>query len=248
MRIFWDINDSDIQKIKNALKNNDNPFLKKRIKLNVEKKDIVINKDIVIKNLLMCLLTSQQRSGPNSPVGKFLNQIPFPISNKVITESENIELMIKQTLQKNGLTRYINKISSFFSENIDKINKDDWRILEKLEYLNQNQSKLAERELADFLNDWLKGFGPKQSRNFLQVLGLTKYEIPIDSRITGWLNEFGFPVSLTSSPLSDKGYYHFISDGIQELCLKAGIYPCEFDAAIFSSYDNNEWTEENTIF
>jgi hypothetical protein len=248
MKITWNINDTDIQKIKNVLRDNNNIFLKSRIKLNIEKKNIDISKDNIIRNIMMCLLTSQQRSGPNSPVGKFLNLKPFPITNKIISETENTELLIKQILQKNGLTRYINKISIFFSENIEKIKKNDWKIIEKLEYLNQNQSKLAERELADFLNDWLKGFGPKQSRNFLQALGLTKYEIPIDSRITGWLNNFGFPVSLTSTPLSDKGYYHFVSDGIQELCIKAEIYPCELDAAIFSSYDNNEWTEENTTF
>jgi hypothetical protein len=33
----------------------------------------------------------------------------------------------------------------------------------------------------------------------LQGLGLTKYEIHIDSRITGWLNEFGLPVALSPS-------------------------------------------------
>lgn len=38
------------------------------------------------------------------------------------------------------------------------------------------------------------------------------------------------------------------SDGIQELCEKAGVYPCILDAAIFSSFDNNQWTDENTIF
>jgi len=229
------------------VKENENPFLKARISRNVEKKNLTIDKDTIIKTLIMCLLTSQQRSGPNSLVGEFLTKKPFPITNKTITETENIQLFIKQILKQNGLTRYINRISEFFSENIKKIKNDNWKLIERLEYLNNNQSKNAERELADFLNDWLKGFGPKQSRNFLQALGLTKYEIPIDSRIIGWLNEFGFPVGLTSLPLSDKGYYHFISDGIQELCLKAKIYPCVLDAVIFSSYDNNEWKEENII-
>jgi len=247
MKISWNINESDIQKVKNVMKENDNFFLKNRRERNVEKKNIEINKDIIILNLMMCLLTSQQRSGPNSVVGKFLSQNPFPITSELIAESENIESLIKQILQKNGLTRYINKISAFFAENIEKIEIDDWNLISKLEYLNDNQSKKTERELADFLNDWLKGFGPKQSRNFLQALGLTKYELPIDSRIAGWLNDFGFPVSLTSSPLSDKGYYHFVSDGIQELCLKAKIYPCELDAAIFSSFDNDEWNEKNIM-
>lgn len=117
-----------------------------------------------------------------------------------------------------------------------------------METLKDIDSKEEERKIADKLNNDFNGFGPKQSRNFLQSLGLTRYEIPIDSRITNWLNDFGFPVSLTSSPLGDKGYYHFVSDGIQELCRKAEIYPCILDAAIFSSYDNGEWTDENTIF
>ena len=91
--------------------------------------------------------------------------------------------------------------------------------------------------MADFLHNEFKGFGPKQSRNFLQSLGLTKYEIPIDSRISQWLNNFGFPIRLSSTSLSDKAFYHFVSDGIIELCEKAGIYPCELDAGIFSSFD-----------
>ena len=247
MKISWNINESDIQKVKNVMKENDNFFLKNRRERNVKKKNIEINKNIIIQNLMMCLLTSQQRSGPNSVVGKFLSLKPFPITSELIAESENIELLIKQILQKNGLKRYINKISAFFAENIEKIELDNWNLISRLNYLNNNQSKETERELADFLNDWLKGFGPKQSRNFLQALGLTKYELPIDSRIASWLNDFGFPVSLTSSPLSDKGYYHFVSDGIQELCLKAKIYPCELDAVIFSSFDNDEWTEKNVM-
>lgn len=119
---------------------------------------------------------------------------------------------------------------------------------QELNKLKDIDSKNAERILADNLSEKFMGFGPKQSRNFLQVIGLTKYEIPIDSRITNWLNNFGFPVSLASSSLGDKGYYHFISDGIQELCIKADIYPCILDAAIFSSFDKGEWTIDNMIF
>ena len=119
--------------------------------------------------------------------------------------------------------------------------------MKKLEFLNENQSKINERELADYLKLKLKGFGPKQSRNFLQTLGLTKYEIPIDSRIINWLNDFGFPVKLSSALLSENNYYHFVSDGIQELCEKADIYPCVFDAVVFSSFDDDEYTAEKIM-
>jgi hypothetical protein len=69
------------------------------------------------------------------------------------------------------------------------------------------------------------------------LLGLTRYEVPIDSRITRWLNEFGFPVTLSADALSDRNYYRFVSEGIRELCDACHIYPCLLDAAIFSSYD-----------
>lgn len=248
MNISWNISDADIQNIKKVVRDNENPFLNMRRLHNVYKQNIVINRDIVIKAIIMCLLTSQQRSGPNSVVGHFLRLDPFPINIGKVSNADNIEILIKQILQKNGLSRYVNRISQFFAANLKKINENNWTIIERLEDLKQKDSKDEERKLADELQSEFDGFGPKQSRNFLQSLGLTKYEIPIDSRITNWLNEFGFPVTLTSSPLGDTGYYHFVLDGIQEVCEKAGIFPCILDAAIFSSFDNDEWTTDNIVF
>ena len=197
---------------------------------------------------MMCLLTSQQRAGPNSKVGNFFLLEPFPITLHSLENVDNIQKGVKKILKSNGLTRFINRISSFFALNLEKMKNEDWTIIQELNELKGKDSKKDERGVADRLAEKFKGLGPKQSRNFLQALGLTKYEIPIDSRITNWLNDFGFPVSLTSSPLGDKGYYHFVSDGIQELCEKAEIYPCLLDAAIFSSFDDGAWTAENARF
>ncbi|MCF8334890.1 MAG: hypothetical protein K9I47_12125, partial [Bacteroidales bacterium] len=160
----------------------------------------------------------------------------------------NIEEYTKNVLQENNLRRYVNRISKFFSNNVQKIEDNNWSIMNTLEELLECDSKNKERKIADQLNDTFDGFGPKQSRNFLQALGLTRYEIPIDSRITNWFKKFGFPVTLNSSPLGDRGYYHFVLDGIQELCKQADTYPCILDAAIFSSYDKGEWTNENIQF
>lgn len=248
MNINWNISQVDIDKVKKVIADNENAFLQARQLRNVEKQNIVIDKDKIIKTMIMCLLTSQQRSGPNSTVGQFLRLHPFPITIEKLKKTNNIEEFIKVTLKENGLTRYVNRISSFFASNYRVIVERNWTLIKELEELKTANSKIKERNIADKLANDFNGFGPKQSRNFLQALGLTKYEIPIDSRITTWLNDFGFPVTLTSSPLGDKGYYHFVSDGIQELCEKAKIYPCILDAAIFSSFDNNEWTDENTIF
>lgn len=248
MNIIWNISQSDIDKVKKVIADNENAFVQARQSRNIDKRNIIIDKEMVVKTMIMCLVTSQQRSGPNSMVGQFLRLDPFPVTIEKLTATNNVENFTKGILQQNGLTRYVNRISSFIASNYRKIVERNWTIIKELEELNTSDLKLKERKTADDLANVFNGFGPKQSRNFLQALGLTKYEVPIDSRITTWLNDLGFPVALTSTALGDKGYYHFVSDGIQKLCEKAGVYPCILDAAIFSSYDNDQWTEGSTIF
>jgi hypothetical protein len=248
MDIYWNITKTDIAKVKKVISDNDNDFLAYRRKRNIEKQNVIINEDKIIKAMILCLLTSQQQSGPNSKVAKFLSLESFPITEEVLIQNNNLENFIRLILQQNDLKRFINKISNFFTLNYNKIKNNNWSIISTLEELLSCDSKEYEREIADKLSYEYKGFGPKQSRNFLQVLGLTKYEIPIDSRITRWLNDFGFPLKLGSSPLSNIDYYHFVSNGIQELCQKAEIYPCILDAAIFSSFDNQGWKNEHRIF
>ena len=90
--------------------------------------------------------------------------------------------------------------------------------------------------------------GPNTPQELFTVSWSHKYEIPVDSRITNWLKDFGFPVALSAAGLQDRAYYHFVSDGIQRLCDEAGIYPCVLDAAIFSSYDSGGWNVENIVY
>ncbi len=248
MKIIWDITVEDINKIKKVVDQGKNAFVEYRISKNIHQDSILIDKNSTLKCLIMCLLTSQQRSGPNSVVATFLRQHPFPLSDEIISAESDVESFLQTTLRANGLNRFVNKISNYFVTNYNKLIDTNWALLETFENLKEISTKEAERIIADNLNDTLIGFGPKQSRNFLQALGLTKYEIPIDSRIIDWLNRFGFPVRLKSTALQDKYYYHFVSDGIQILCDKAEVYPCVLDAVIFSSFDNKEWTRENNIY
>jgi hypothetical protein len=122
------------------------------------------------------------------------------------------------------------------------------QITEHLDRLRISPTPENERLAAAFIDDNLKGFGPKQSRNLLQGLWISRYEIPIDSRITKWLNDFGFPVELSAGALQDRNDYNFVSDGIQRLCEACEIMPCVLDAAIFSSFDGGKWTKENMVW
>ena len=118
-------------------------------------------------------------------------------------------------------------------------------LLDRLNSLRPLASQDAEQAAADFLDERFLGLGPKQSRNLLQALGLTCYEVPIDSRVTKWLNDFGFPIPLSPAGLADRNYYKLVSSGIQALCAAAEVKPCLLDAAIFSSFDNGRWNAAN---
>ena len=51
-----------------------------------------------------------------------------------------------------------------------------------------------------------KGIGPTRARNLLQSLGLTRYEIPLDSRVVRWLRDrLGWNIGMES--LSRPEYY-----------------------------------------
>jgi hypothetical protein len=102
------------------------------------------------------------------------------------------------------------------------------------------QPKETERICATGVDKLLKGFGPKQSRNLLQWLGLTQHEIPIDSRVIKWLRGLGKSDSLhllSSTALGEAGYYCCIMDTIQALCGEAEVLPCIFDASVFASFE-----------
>lgn len=198
--------------------------------------------------MVICLLTTQQRSGPNSHVHQLIMTTPFPIEYEYCRKATNLERHIAMILRKRGGIRRVESIAREVTHNLDLLESGLWDDIRELAIsLGPNTTAEKERETATFIHDHFKGFGPKQSRNLLQTMGLSKYEIPIDSRITKWLNNFGFPIELSSTALSDRGYYELVSDGIQALCKKADILPCMLDAAIFSSYDGDAWTETNVL-
>lgn len=92
-----------------------------------------------------------------------------------------------------------------------------------------------------FLATHFDRIGPKHSRNLLQILGLTRYEIPLDGRVTKWLNDdLGFAFDVSAASLSDPDYYDLISEGVQQLCATAEVLPCVLDAAVYVSFDERD--------
>ena len=250
MKIDWIIEPEDIQEVHEFVNTHiNNPLVKERIKRNAENQRGSITKESFFKAMISCLLTSQQRSGPNGVVSKFICTKPFPLNYDRCVVQNNIERFAQEEIVGFGGIRFTNKIPHYIYNNLKKLENGFWNnIFQSVQELHDCHNQQKERQISDYFADQLVGFGPKQSRNLLQSLGLTRFEIPVDSRIIKWLNNFGFPVELSSKALSDVNYYHFILDGIQRLCAESEILPCIFDAAIFASVDGEGWTEQNVIW
>lgn len=239
MKIVWQVEPDDVARLSTFVSDQrDNFFVRSRIERNVTNPPTPVEIDWFWQVLVACLLTSQQRSGPESHVSQFLASEPFPLSYEFYQQEADPLAAGKCILKTARGIRFTNRIAEYLAKNYAMLSSGLWAETEEvIEGLIGQDSPRLERQAAEFIHEHLKGFGPKQSRNMLQGLGLTKYEIPIDSRIIRWLNDFGFPVHLSAGGLSDPHYYNFVSDGIQAMCEQSGILPCVFDAVVFSSYD-----------
>lgn len=250
MKLNWEIEPDDVKRVQLFLAAQaSSPFVQKRIERNCRSDKPKVRKDEFWRRAVACLLTTRQRAGPGSAVTRFINTKPFPLNYKLcVTQDDLREFAFNLLTEFRGLRR-TNKIAAELQTNLDRLEGGLWsETMTVLDELRAKQTAPADRKAADFIDDNFMGFGPKQSRNLLQSLGLSKYEIPIDSRITKWLNDFGFPVTLTATGLSDRNYYGFVSDGLQHLCKEAKVMPCVLDAAIFASFDGDGWTEDNIVW
>ena len=239
MKIEWQIETEDAARVRDFFKKHRNdPFVRRRIARNLNGERRAPTRNEVWNALVTCLLTTQQKSGPKSAVARFNQTKPFPLEYGPCAKKRSLAKFVQKTLSTFGGLRRFNVIAVQIAANCAYLKAGGWNeLIEHLEQVRAKPNPTTERRAAEFLDEHIKGFGPKQSRNLLQMLGLSRYEIPIDSRITKWLNDFGFPITLTANALQDRNYYNMIGDGFQQLCRTARIKPCALDAAIFASFD-----------
>lgn len=217
----------------------DHPFVRGRVASNIEHVDVAISKDIFWKVLLGCFFTTQQRSGKGSHVERFLASGDALLDVNHCLGLGNLRNVAEKALAKNGLRRS-ERIANEIDHAATQINVVGWAtIRSQLDTIASYTTARKERLVARFLQERFLGLGPKQSRNLIQWMGLSKYEIPLDSRMVKVLRELKFPVPLSPTALADENYYCFIEDAIQLLMARIDVYPCVFDACAFASFEKD---------
>jgi hypothetical protein len=256
MQIHWTVTKRDVTAVRDRLAASDgNLFVIQRMQGNVTGDPPEFRQDEFWRVMLGCLLTTQQRAGPDSPVTRFLRREPF-CPGLQDCAGATVEALLKRELIKFGGIRRGDTIARQAQANIEWLESGGWEVLETtFERLREQRARAPrmtdvaeERAAADLVREKLRGFGPKQSRNLWQWLGLTRYEIPIDGRITKWLNtNAGLPVTISAQSLADSGSYELVMSAVHALCAEAGVLPCVFDAAVFASYDR-DWRPEEVEY
>jgi len=194
--------------------------------------------------LLGCLLTTQQRSTKGSSVDRFLDPKTFPLALDACKSEESVRRLVSDAITNFGGIRRGITISSEAAKNWKRLDGGLWKEAEESFNLlkvqrsrePQKEDRILERKAARWADDSFAGLGPKQSRNLWQWLGLTRYEIPLDGRVTDWVNT-NLANKIDPRRLGQLKYYESFLDHLQAICEKAGVLPCELDAAAFDYED-----------
>jgi hypothetical protein len=214
-------------------------IVQERVRKNIDRKGIEVSEAVFWKILVGCLLTTQQRSGAGSRVSLFLEGNDQLLLHDSCQATPNLAATAEATLTRHGIRR-AGHISSEIDLAANWLKNGGWKSIEpELNGLLVQTNAAKERSVARILQTHLKGIGPKQSRNLIQWLGLSQYEIPLDSRVVKVLSGLHFPVPLSSKALADENYYCFIEDGIHKIMARISVIPCVFDACAFASLELN---------
>lgn len=239
MNPTWEISGVVLERYRNLVdKYSRHEKVLERRDRNIKRKGIDLSKNFLWHVFVGCQVTTQQRSGPDTQVGRFMNSKSPALNYRSCIRAHSLIGMLEQEFSTAGLRR-----SPTMASNLATIHENleggEWNtLLQHLKTLERNTTQSKELKVAQYLSSKLyPGLGPKQSRNFIQWIGLSRFEVPIDSRVLTKLKEFGCTFAPKQSALSDESVYRFVQSGIQQIAASLDIYPCILDACIFYSFD-----------
>ncbi len=241
MKPSWEIKDTVLERWRQFVEENSpNKLVIERQRRNLKRIGINLSKQYLWEVFVGCQVTTQQRSGPGTPVSRFLQSASLALDYSECVRTKSLNDLLLREFSAAGLRRSVTMASNLTS--IQRNLEDgEWKtLLKQLETLKSNTTKGKEDKVSRYLQSKIyPGLGPKQSRNFIQWIGLSRYVIPLDSRVLRKLKEFGCTFVPRASALSDETVYGFVQSGVQEIASKLDIYPCILDACIFSSFDKD---------
>jgi hypothetical protein len=238
----WTISKASLARWRRLVDRNRNkPLPRQRYELNVLRRGLDLSPARVWYVLVGCQVTTQQRSGPDSAVGRFLDSPSPALRLAACRKATNVRRMLERELAQAGLRR-APTIAANLSAILASLEGGEWKaLIARLETLRHRPTREKERAVVHYLlGGTYPGLGQKQSRNFIQWLGLSRHEVPLDSRVLKRMRELDAGFVPSGSALTDEAVYLFVQDGLQQLAAALDIAPCMLDACIFASFEPGE--------
>lgn len=252
MQLTWDFTEQEIKTVRDIVAQQEEAAQRRRQR-NVDVDHLPdVSVEVMWLRMWDCWLSTQQRSGPGTAIARYLTQSSFPFDWETCQAYDDLDQFrddVFQSLTDFGGIRRTNIIANQARDTLARIQEVGWdeltdyrdKLLEQRKTEPHISHLKLENEAADFIDRYYKGFGPKQSRNYWQILGLTRYVFVLDSRIQKWVRH-NLQIDdkivndlLWYGSLSNLSYYKLVSHLLRELCQEADVLPCVFDGAVFES-------------
>lgn len=149
----WVVTSAVVRQVKSLVEQQqDTPFVRQRVRRNLAGVKPAVEKAEFWKQLVVCILTSRQRSGPDSPVSRLSRTEPFPLSYQTCAGQPDLVKYVKGQLAKFGVTRFTEKIPAFLKADLEEFDLGLWeRTSVELEELRLHQDQRTERRAATFI-------------------------------------------------------------------------------------------------
>ena len=119
MQLAWRVTARDAAAIRKFVESRrHDPFVRRRIARNVRGERPALDVRRFWQGLLVGLLTTQQRSGPSSAVGRFLSMKPFPLSHGRCLHARNAEQLALRALRAHGGIRRTETLADQIATNL----------------------------------------------------------------------------------------------------------------------------------
>jgi hypothetical protein len=107
MKIDWNVEPEDIRNVNEFVDSYlNNPFVKLRVKRNLNDEKEEISKERCWHTMVSCFLTTQQRSGPDSSVSKLILTEPFLLNFKLCSMQADLHDPYKLTRDVTNIGHY----------------------------------------------------------------------------------------------------------------------------------------------
>ncbi|MBX9584223.1 MAG: hypothetical protein K2X87_28320 [Gemmataceae bacterium] len=123
MKLIWQVEAEDIARVKEFFGlHRDNAFVKMRIATNLADDKPPVTKAAFWEVMIACQLTTQQRSGPGSPVTRFISTSPCLLGHELCRGQADLDVFVTKVLSNFGGLRR--------STTIGREAKANWTYLE----------------------------------------------------------------------------------------------------------------------